>query len=182
MADPKRVRDKGENSKSQADAAAQDATVGDRATVAVTQDPNGNPDEPAKVVGIGQPAAAIGKPTGKLDQDRDGTAETPELGQAHSTSPQSTSPNPQPPGAQMQEQSKTNDQAKRDTASGGDFTNSNPRPRSQARAVRPEEAFNTAIDQIAAGVKKLTEAGMGSAEAGKIAVQVWGHCTHQCEE
>lgn len=180
MADPKRVRDKGENSKSQADAAAQDATVGDRVPVAVTQDPNGNPDAPAKVVGVGQPAAAIGKPTGKLDQDRDGTAETPELGQAHSTSPQSTSPTPPTPGPQMDSPKRNPDSTREDEETGS--RTPSPRPRSQARAVRPEEMFNSAIEQIAAGVKKLTEAGMGSAEAGKIAVQVWGHCCQHCEE
>lgn len=157
-----------ENSRTAAAAAAKDATGGEHAPVPATQDPAADP-ETAHDSGPTEGGSVVGTPTGKLDQDRDGVAETPEVGQEHAPSANKPSPLPaDPKGDRLSDSAKTTTD-KPGTQEAHDASELKPK-----RATpQSDQTFEDACEEIGKGIKKLTDAGMGGGEAGKLALQVW---------
>lgn len=48
-------------------------------------------------------------------------------------------------------------------------------------ADRCTEKFAKAMEEISQGIKKLSDAGMGGGEAGRIVYECWMHCNHQSQ-
>jgi hypothetical protein len=160
---------KGGASKTKADAAARDATEGERKPVPATQ---GAPTEGGTVQGV---------PTGKLDQDHDGVAETPEVGQEHNAS--SARPVRQAPGQTDPSDpafpSRDNPKEYADVENQRESALQRARREQQEQSPRGQQAqqqaktFEDACEDLGKGVKKLCDAGMGGAEAGKLALELW---------